>query len=470
MRLIFRSFGMLATGNFRGLFSLLLGLALIGGLWQTSLSLMSTRATATAIMTDVGVEFINPILENDKLGLSQSAYASLEQQATAHPTQALTVPFLNPQRVQVLGSDIAGKDFNHGMTIIYGKVAAAYYDGDNLTGLFAVPASVTQALSLLSKVSPLPQASQSGQAAGAPQLPSVPLPPLAAVGLSLGTLTAQGHGEVQSLDYWFLGVAAVLALLVALFSHRWGRVTGIAWALISSTIPGLFGIGVIWFFWARYPATFQPFSLVLKDIGGAFVPVYIGAAILGVVGLALAGIGDFVVKLAGVRPPAKVRSPAPAGAARAQGWDEPAGGLGRPVSRPPVGTGPSYAPAEPYGQGGRVPPLEPTQPFQPQSNRDPWAMPPVGSSRPPTGADWPPSPAAAPPRPPSPSWAQPDSSGWNAPDRPGPVGPSQPAYGRPVPPEDPWSRPGPPPPFGPPNPARQPWPPQDDPDPWPPRR
>ena len=475
--LVFRPLSMLATGNVRGLVSFFLGLALLGALWETSLVNLSSRPTATALMTEVGVEVINPVLVHNSFGLSQSLYRSLEQQASAHPSQPISVPGINAQKVVVLGSDIQGKSFNEGMRVIYGKVADAYYD-NNGAGVFNVPQQVSQ---IVNAISLLPQAvaNQATQSSGAPQPPSVPLPPLSAIGLSLGTLTAQGHAQVRSLDYWFLGAAGILALFLALFGRRWGRLTNVAWAVISSTIPGLFGIGAIWFFRARNPAMFQPYDGLLNAIGSAFVPVYVGAAAAGVAALILASVGDFAGRLMAARGRAErrveqrasERAAALAGSGAPNGRAQPNGGYGAPAYRRPTPPQQPRGPQDPYGQ-----PLDPTQPYAPQSGRGAW--PPASAS-----PQWPPSPAGAQPLwpPSSPAdapWPQQQPS-WDQPQRSGPVGPNQPAYGRPVPPEQPWPPQGPASPYGqssygqsnPNTPAGQGWPPQDDEaDPWSPRR
>jgi hypothetical protein len=473
--LVFKPLSMLATGNVRGLVSFFLGLALLGALWETSLVNLSSRPTATTLMTEVGVEVINPILVHNSFGLSLSLYRTLEQQASAHPSQPISVPGINAQKVVVLGSDIQGKTFNDGMRVIYGKVADAYYDS-NGTGVFSVPQQVSQ---IVSAISLLPQAvaNQATQAAGAPQPPSVPLPPVSAIGLSLSTLTAQGHAQVRSLDYWFLGAAGILALFLALFGRRWGRLTNVAWAVFSSTIPGLFGIGAIWFFRARNPAIFQPYDGLLSAIGSAFVPVYVGAAAAAVAALILARVGDFAGRLLAVGGRAEPRAgerAALSGFGAAKGHAQPNAGYGAPAYRRPTPPQPQPAPQAPYGS-----PLDPTQPYMPQSGRGAW---PPASSNPqwtPSSAGseplWPPSsPADAP-------WPQ-QQPAWDQPQRSGPVGPTGPAYGRPVPSEQPWPPQGPASPYGqssygqgtrntPNTPAGQGWPPQDDEaDPWTPRR
>jgi hypothetical protein len=471
MGLVLKPLGMLATGNVRGLISFFLGLALVGALWETSLVSVSSRPTATAVMTELGAEVINPILQHNSFGLSQNLYSSLQQQAASQPGKPITVPGINAQKVVVLGSDIRGKNFADGTRVIYGKVAAAYYD-NNGNDVFAVPSQISQ---VVSAVSLLPQAvaNQATQSSGAPQLPSVPLPPLSAVGLSLATLTAQGHTQIQSLDNWFLGIAALLALLLALFGRRWGRVTNVAWAVISSTIPGLFGIGAIWFFWARNPGLFQPYTGLLNAIGSAYIPVYVGAAAAGVAALIVAGAGDVVGRIMVGRGRAAERATARASFGGTRAQSQPAEMYSAPTYRERVPTPPPpRRPQESYGS-----PRDPAPPYAQRAGGEPW--PPASA-----GAPWQPSPAGTqpqwPPASPADSPWPPQQTPWDQPprDRPasGPVGPSQPSYGRPAPSEQPWppqapQGPASPSPYGQtPSgqtyPGRQPWPPQDDADPW----
>jgi hypothetical protein len=459
--LILKPLGMLATGNVRGLVSFLLGLVLVGALWESSLVGISTRPTATAIMTEVGAEIINPILQNHSFGLSQSLYNSLQQQAAAQPSKPVAVPGINAQTVVILGSDIKGKSFADGTRVIYGKVAEAYYD-KNGQNIFNVPSQVSQ---IISAISLLPQAvaNQVTKDSGAPPPPSVPLPPVSAIGLSLGTLTASGHAQVLSLDYWLLGAAGALALLLALFGRGWGRLTAVAWAVFSSTIPGLFGIGAIVFFQTRNPAIFAPYAGLLKAVGSAFIPVYVGAAGAAVAALLVAGVGDFA---GGLIAAGRKARPAPA-RPLPYGSSQLGESFGGPARRP------SPAPAQPYGSPaayGAAP--DQTLPYGPPSGRDAWAPAPANPqwSSAGSGSPWPPAEAEAP-------WGQPTP--WNQPSRSGPVGPSQPSYGRQVPSEQPRPPQRPPSPYGespygqrsPDGPGGPAWPPQgDNPEPWPPRQ
>lgn len=303
MGLFFRLFRLFASGNFRGIFTLLLGLTLVWGLWETSLVRISSRDTATAVMTEVGVELINPLLTHNSLGLSQNVYGTLEKAAQAHPTQSFSVPGI---KIKLVGSDIAGKSFDEGMTAIYAKVADAYYD-NGAQGVFDVPSQLT---SVLGQISLLPQlaASQGAKAAGVPQLPQVPLPPLGVIGLSPQLLTADGHTQAVNVAKWLLGAAAIFALLLMVFSPRLHRISSVAWSLLTGALPGVLVLGIIWFFWNRSPDLFHPYAQLLTLLGQAVVPVYGGAFALGAVGLVGAKVGDLALKAAGVgkRAPAAV--------------------------------------------------------------------------------------------------------------------------------------------------------------------
>jgi hypothetical protein len=337
VRFIMRILGMVATGNVRGLATLVLGLALVGGLWETSLYNLSARATATGVMTEVGVELINPVLVQNSLGLSDTVYAALQAQAKANPTQPLGIPGL---KVKVIGRDIAGKSFTDASRVIYAQVAEGYYDG-GWTAVLAVPNTLLRAFGALA-VLPQAVASQGAKQVGAPQLPSVPLPPLGAVGLSLQTFTAQGHAQVLAVDKWLIGIALACALLLALASPRWQRLTAPAWALISGAIPGALGIGVVAFFWARNAAGFKPYVGLLHLLAGAFVPVYIGSIGIGAAALVVAWIGDIVTHAAGANQAVKARARAQAAAQAA--YQAPA-----PMYRPPASAGGG---AQGYGDWG----------------------------------------------------------------------------------------------------------------------
>jgi hypothetical protein len=282
--------GRFITGRFRALFSLLLGIALFLALWETALYNVSTRQTAVGLMTEAGVGLINPALEHSAVGtfgLSESGFAALQAVASAHPTDPVTIPGLN---VEILGSDIAGKSFDEASRVVYGKVAEKFYDG-GAGAAFSVPGDLQRALGLLSFIPIL-----GGTATNINTTSSTLFQPLAAVGLSLNTLTAAGHAQVQTVMLWMWAIAGLLALLIILFSAGWSRVTHVAHAFVGSSLLGAALIGLVWYLWQHNATGFATFDRPLRLVGGAFTPVYIGALIAGLALYAIAFAGSLVTK------------------------------------------------------------------------------------------------------------------------------------------------------------------------------
>ena len=189
--------GGLVSLPFRMLFSFLLGVALFLALWETALFNVSARPTAVGLLTEAGVGIINPALTHSALGtfgLSESGFAAIQTAAAAHPNGPVTIPGLN---VEVRGSEIAGKNFDDMTRVVYGKVAEKFYDG-GAGAAFSVPSQLQQALGLLSFIPVLGGASTTLNATASP---------LAAVGLSLNTLTAAGHTQVQTFMLWLWAAA-----------------------------------------------------------------------------------------------------------------------------------------------------------------------------------------------------------------------------------------------------------------------
>ncbi len=326
-----------------------------------------------------------------------------------------------------------------------------------------MPDQLTHALSTLSL---LPQAvvNQGAKQVGVPQLPQVPLPPLAAVGLSLQTLTAQGHTQVLALDKWFLGIAFLCALLLAVLSARWKRLSNPAWALVSGAVPGAFGIGVVAFFEARYPTPFRPYAGLLHLLAGAFMPVYLGALAVGVLALVLAGVGDVVLGMFASRQPAEARvrarqSPAPGF------YEQPVGVYRRPAPQQPASYTPSYSdrgsgarspypsaadPTQAYAArdyGGTAPPPRASTAWQQSGQESRWPPATEGGQRQasPSGPQWSRGPNSA-PRPPTTWQLDPGAAPWSppgamtqrppatsgplqSPDSDGPLWPPAPAWG-----------------------------------------
>jgi hypothetical protein len=278
--------GGLVSAPFRALFSFLLGIALFLALWETALFNVSARPTAVGLLTEAGVGIINPALTHSALGtfgLSESGFATLQALAAAHPNDPVAIPGVN---VEVKGSEIAGKSFDDASRVVYGKVAEKFYDG-GAGAAFSVPSGLQQALGLLSFIPVLGGASANLNTATSP---------LATVGLSLNTLTAAGHAQVQSFMLWLWAAAAVLALVIVFLGRGWSRVRHLAHALVGSSLVGAALIGLVWYLWRQNPTGFAAYSKPLNLVGGAFAPVYLGALVAGLAGYAIAFGGSILTR------------------------------------------------------------------------------------------------------------------------------------------------------------------------------
>lgn len=317
-------------GPLRRLSHTLFGLALLGTLWVMSLSNLSARPTATAILTDLGAQVLNPYLlthTNGLFGIGQTQYAALELVAQAQPGQPLPLPGL---KATVLGREIIGQPYTSGVRIIYRHVADTYYDGGP-GAVFALPSQLTQVIDTFG-VFALPASSttpgsstQSGSPSAAPSLPQIPSflrPIFFALGLSPTTLTAQGHAQIASiLIWWWLAVIIFGALAVILnggslatrqsrgrpavveraltslgsagravegvFDALTGgarRISGVGWATFSGALPGVLLIAVAWVLtFYVYPQQLHAFAGALLLVTGAFLPVYGGGLIVGLI-------------------------------------------------------------------------------------------------------------------------------------------------------------------------------------------
>jgi hypothetical protein len=337
---IFRPIGLLMKGDFRGLFALLLGFALLGGLWELGLYSLSTQGTATAVMTEAGVAVINPALGS--MGVGPTMLSAIQANAATHPNDPVDIPGLKSSAIGLTKQDLVGLTFDQATRKIYGNVAKTYY----ASGPDAVFALSVPTISLL---------------------PDTHLDWLAALGLSATTLTAHGHAQTQQLALWLWGAVALLGLLVLVLSAGWARLYALSQAIFTGAVPGLALIGVVWFLWQRAPGVFGPFATLLNLIGGAFVPVYLGAGVAAVAALIAGSVGSAVAK--GAAAARKVRrTPVPVGAGRSA---QPAasaasvfsnmGGSamgGAPMGGSAMGNGSASYGARPYGQRqayGQVP-------------------------------------------------------------------------------------------------------------------
>jgi hypothetical protein len=350
---IFRPIGLLMKGDFRGLFALLLGFALLGALWETALFSLSTPKTATAVMTEAGVAVVNPALGS--MGVGPTVLASIQADAAVHPTDPVAIPGLKTRAIGLTKQDLVGLTFDQATRKIYGNVATAYY----ASGPDAVFTASVPTISLF---------------------PDTHLDWLAALGLSPGALTTTGHSQTQTLAFWLWGAAALLGLLVVTLSKGWARLFAVSQALFTGAAPGLALIGVVWLLWQRAPGAFGPFAALLTLMGDAVVPVYVGAGLVAVAALSVGTIGSAIgAGAAGARAGRRAPSPvgAPAyrpfnapvasapnvysnmgnGAAAIGGPAEgawPASGVASPYSLRPYGQSQAYGQydqGQPYGQG-----------------------------------------------------------------------------------------------------------------------
>jgi hypothetical protein len=290
---VFRPIGLLMRGDFRGLFGLLLGFALLGGLWVTALFSLSTPATATAVMTETGVAVINPTLGS--MGVGPAVLATIQEDAVRHPADPVEIPGLKTGAIALTKGDLAGLTFDQATRKIYGNVAKAYYSG----GPDAVFTVSVPTVSLL---------------------PDSHLDWLAALGLSSATLTAHGHAQTQQLALYLWGAVGVLGLLVLLLSKGWSRLYALSQAIFTGAVPGLALIGVVALLWQHAPGVFTPFAALLHVIGGAIVPIYVGAGVVAVVALIVGALGGAATKTASVAVKGAKsvrRTPVPVGAHRA---------------------------------------------------------------------------------------------------------------------------------------------------------
>ena len=78
----------MSLAGIRGWIYGLFGVIMLSTLWVTSLSTLSDRASATALLTEAGAHILNPFLVDRGLGLGQDTYAALEAQARAHAVRS----------------------------------------------------------------------------------------------------------------------------------------------------------------------------------------------------------------------------------------------------------------------------------------------------------------------------------------------------------------------------------------------
>ena len=275
------------AGIIRRVATVLLALTLLGALWSTALSRVSERQTAVSILTNVGVDLINPLLLSNSSGLSQGVYQQLETQAQSHPTQALAISFI---KIPINGSEIKGKNFTDGSRVIYSHIANAYYD-NGPGAVFHLP---PQLQSLIDSYNPLVQGSATSSALPKlpiPQIPSWISPLTSYFGVSPTTLTAAGHSTYTSNMTWYWLASIILAIVVAAMSAGWARLENVAWSLFhASWHIGL--IGLIATLLVNFnQAKAAPYQGLLDPVLGMFMPVFYTAAIVGILGVVASRLG-----------------------------------------------------------------------------------------------------------------------------------------------------------------------------------
>ncbi len=341
-------------GLFRNLAHTLLGFALLTALWITSLSFVSSRATATGLVADLGAQALNPWLVSQHLGISQSGYAALEAAASANPSVALKIAFIKPT---ITGAVIKGLDYTHGVRAIYQAAANTFYDGGP-AATFALPAGAEQAVQTLALFP-----AQYNSLVSSIGLPTWLQPFFQFTGLSVDLLTAEGHARVVGLLPYFWGAVLLFGALSVLLSMFAGKkaLAALFMSVAHSAWPVLAFFVAIWVIGRLYPDRFAPFSDAFGLLAGAFLPVYGTAAAIGIGGWLLFRFGGSLFSGFATAAPKPALSRAPAPAPRytppAPSWDEQPG-YGQPSRQPGYGQ-PSqqgYGPQSGYGQ----PPEQPS--------------------------------------------------------------------------------------------------------------
>lgn len=320
----------------RGLVYSLFAMLMLSTLWVSSLTVLSDRANATALIASAGADLLNPFLVKQGTGITEGFYATLQGSAKAHPTQALAIPFI---KVAVQGKEIAGKAYGDGVRVIYDDVANAYYTG-GATAVFALPAELQQVLDNFALFNP----NNIPLIPGGPtvsQLPAFLQPFFVVIGLTPATFTQSGHESLLGLLPWFWLAVGVLGLLTVLLNPSEKKLAGLAEGVIHTSWPIVAILVGLWIASAFYAGLAQ-YEGVLGVVRRAFLPVYGGALAVGILAVAL------MAWLPHLLQRQKAAALAPAGVA-AGSPAMPAGPLGPAGPMAPMG---SDAPAEPPSGGG----------------------------------------------------------------------------------------------------------------------
>jgi hypothetical protein len=286
-------FSMFSISGIRKTVYTLFGALVLTTLWVTSLTIISTRPTATALLTEAGAHVLNPFLAAHGAGVTPSGYAALERAAKAHPAQALDLPIF---KVRVLGKEIAGLSYDAGVSAIYGHVASTYYDGGP-GAVFALPANVQQAIPNFGFFGGGATAPQLAPGTSSPvQLPDVLQPFFTFTGFTPDSLTGAGHQRIAGLLLWFWVATLVLGALTLLLDRQEQKLMTLAASVAHGAWPVMLVLGGAWIFSLIKPTAFAPYKAVYGLVAGAFLPVYGVAFVLGLAAWAL-------LKLASARNP-----------------------------------------------------------------------------------------------------------------------------------------------------------------------
>lgn len=283
-------------GLLRNLAHTIFGFLLLTALWVTALSFLSMRPASTAVVTDLGVDALNPWLVTKHIGLDTAAYGKLQQFASAFPTKPLPLVFIKPQ---IMSSEIKGLPYAEGVRLIYSHVADAYYDGGP-AGTFNLPGPIAGAVQTFALFP-----AQYDTVVKSTPLPTWLQPFLLYTGLSPETLTAAGHARISGLLPKFWMAAALFAGVIFLlnFLGRRNPVQSLALAAVHGSWPTLAFFGVLWLIGALYPARVQAVSAAFGVVAASFLPVYGVAAGL--------GVGAFIISWVAGKAMRSVSAPAP---------------------------------------------------------------------------------------------------------------------------------------------------------------
>ncbi len=375
-------------GLFRNLAHTIFGFLLLTALWVTALSFLSMRPASTTLMTDLGVDALNPFLVSKGIGISEATYSKLQQAASAFPDKPLPIVFIKPQ---ITGSELKGLSYEQAMRLIYGHVAAAYYDGGP-AATFNLPAPLSGAVQSFAL---FPE--QYDAAVKSAPLPTWMQPFLLYTGLSPETFTAAGHQRMEGMLPKFWMAALVLAGVVLLlnFLSRRNPAQGLGLAIVHGAWPPLAFFGVLWLIGHLYPERVQPVAAAFGVVAGAFVPTYLTAAAVGVGVWVISKFAGSLVHMVGK---SAVAARTPVAVPARSGYDK----------------APLYSP-NPKSSYGSSAPMQPSAPtYQPGGpSADGWNPPARQSWEQPAQPGWGAGqPAPRDPR--SPGWNQ--ARPWDAPD------------------------------------------------------